>query len=176
MCPAALLHFSEDPTITCFHPRPMATRPGEPPRVWAIDEEHAFLYYFPRDCPRIAFWALPESNPDDIARYLGHTAARQVVAIESAWLERLLAGRLYVYRLPGQTFECIEAAIGHHVSHAAVAPISMEPLDHLLDRLVDAGCEVRVTPSLWPLRRALLSATLHYSMIRMRNAQPEMTV
>jgi hypothetical protein len=171
MDPSVLLHFSEDPKITRFHPRHMSTRPGEPPRVWAIDQESAFLYYFPRDCPRIAFWSLPESSPEDIARYLGTTAARRVVAIESAWLERLLAARLYVYRLPGQSFKCIEAAIGHYVSYQAVTPLSMQPLEHLFERLIDAGCEVRVTPSLWPLRHALLSATLHYSMIRMRNAQ-----
>ncbi|MBA2308744.1 MAG: hypothetical protein H0W01_05455 [Pseudonocardiales bacterium] len=48
-------HFSEDPTITEFVPRTGA--PGAPDEclVWAIDDEHAPAYWFPRDCPRVTF-------------------------------------------------------------------------------------------------------------------------
>jgi hypothetical protein len=53
-----LYHFSEDPTITRFDPRPHPSHPALPPAVWAIDRERAPMYFFPRDCPRIAFYRL----------------------------------------------------------------------------------------------------------------------
>lgn len=171
----ALLHFSEDPAITHFQPRPLPARPGAPPLVWAIDEEYAPLYYFPRDCPRVAFWTTPSSTDEDIARFLAHTAARRVIAIEGGWLERVREARLYAYRLPGDTFASLgpDEGPGYHVSREAVTPLSVEPVGDLLARLVDAGVELRLTPSLWPLYHALVPASLHFSMIRMRNAQPE---
>lgn len=174
-----LLHFSEDPTIARFEPRPPPPSPGRaaglPPYVWAIDEAHAPLYYFPRDCPRVAFWATPASTADDIARFLGHTTARWVIAIEGGWLERLRRTRLYAYRLPADTFAAPgpDEGPGYHVSREAVVPLGVEPVGDLLDRLVAAGIELRLTPSLWPLYHALIPASLHYSMIRMRHARPE---
>lgn len=180
-----LYHFSEDPTIEVFHPRPIpgpSTYSTPPPPeqtssllVWAIDEAHAPLYWFPRDCPRIAYWALPTSTPEDIDRFLGHTAARWVIAIESAWLARLRETQLYAYRFPPETFEpqWEGGGPGYHISREPVTPVAVEPVGDLLARHVAAGIELRITPSLWPLRRALLSATLHFSMVRMRNAQPE---
>lgn len=171
----SVLHFSEDPTIARFQPRSMPTRPGEPPLVWAIDEEHAPLYYFPRDCPRVAFWATPNSTADDVARFLAHTAARRVIAIEGHWLEQVRSARLYVYRLPTATFapRGPGEGPGYHVSREAVSPLSVEPVGDLLARLVAVQVELRLTPSLWPLYHALVPSSLHFSMIRMRNAQPE---
>lgn len=56
-----LFHFSEEPDIGHFEPRPVRTpaarRAGQEwlngPLVWAIDEDHQRLYLFPRECPRI---------------------------------------------------------------------------------------------------------------------------
>lgn len=45
-----LFHFSEDPSISCFVPRPHPFHPTLPPAVWAIDEERAPMYFLPRDC------------------------------------------------------------------------------------------------------------------------------
>lgn len=180
-----LYHFSEDPTIAVFEPRPAPERgalsaplTAEEARdklVWAIDAEHAPLYWFPRACPRIAYWALPTTTPDDLARFLGHTAARRVIAIEGGWLDRLRATTLFAYRLPGATFQPQGAhgGPGYYLSREAVVPLGVDPVGDLLARHVAAGNELRLTPALWPLRRALLPATLHFSMIRMRNARPE---
>lgn len=170
-----LLHFSDDPAIPCFQPRELATRPGEPPLVWAIDAEHAPLYYFPRDCPRVAYWALPDSTAGDIERFLGLTAAHMVIAIEGCWLARLRETKLYVYHLPASTFASAgeREGPGYYVSRAPVTPAQIEPAGDLLNRLVAAGVELRVTPSLWPLWNVLKTSSLHWSGIRLRNAAPE---
>ena len=180
-----LYHFSEDPRITIFQPRPAPSRgafsdpltaaEASARFVWAIDQEHAPLYFFPRDCPRIAFWPLPTTTLDDRARFFGHTAARWVIAIESGWLDRVCRAELYAYRLPGDTFapQGQHGGPGYHLSREPVVPLSVAPVGDLLARLIAAGIELRITPSLWPLRRALLPATVNFSMIRMRNARQE---
>lgn len=170
--PDSLYHFSEEADIASFSPRAIASRPELPAAVWAIDDEHAPLYWLPRDCPRVAFWALPTSTPGDTARFLGQTAARMVIAIEAGWLDRVRRTRLFAYHLPGESFSAIEGP-GYHISRVAVTPRRVEPVGDLLARIAARGVELRLTPSLWPLYRALLPATLHYSMIRMRNARPD---
>lgn len=57
-----LFHFSENPAISLFEPHVPQTNPEQPPLVWAIDEEHAPHYYFPRSCPRVAFWISSETT------------------------------------------------------------------------------------------------------------------
>ncbi len=39
-----LFHFSEEPGIALFRPQAMPGHPEQPPRVWAIDAEHAPHY------------------------------------------------------------------------------------------------------------------------------------
>ncbi|HMG50328.1 MAG TPA: hypothetical protein VK597_07005, partial [Inquilinus sp.] len=59
-----LFHFSDDPAIERFEPRPVRVPSARPagrewlngPLVWAIDDAHQMLYLFPRDCPRILAW------------------------------------------------------------------------------------------------------------------------
>jgi hypothetical protein len=58
-----LCHFSEDPTITTFTPRPSRL---ERDCVWAIDEAHAPLYWFPCECPRVAAWVLAMESVGDL--------------------------------------------------------------------------------------------------------------
>ena len=174
--PEVLYHFSEEGDIARFTPRTLATRPGLPAAVWAIDEAHAPLYWLPRDCPRVAFWALPTSTAEDRARFLGQTAARMVLAIEAGWLDRVRQAKLFAYHLPGESFGMPEeGGPGYRISRTAVTPLRVEPVGDLIGRILGRGIELRLTPSLWPLYHALLPATLHYSMIRMRNATPDTT-
>ncbi len=49
-----LYHFSEESDIHIFIPRAKQNRPEFPAVVWAIDEQHEFSYYFPRDCPVVS--------------------------------------------------------------------------------------------------------------------------
>lgn len=164
----ALYHFSEDPTIARFVPRPPLARPEVEPLVWAIDDWHAPLYYVPRDCPRVCFWPLPTTTPEDRERFFGGVADRMVIAIEAAWLPRLRACALYRYTMPPETFVSLHDH-GVHVSRETVVPLAVEPLGDLLARLTEAGVELRVCGSLEPLWRAVSHTSLHWSLIRMRN-------
>ena len=165
-----LVHLSEDPSITRFVPRPAATLSGGPPVVWAIDDDRAPHYWFPRDCPRIVFWADRDTSTADSTRFLGHGGAGKVIAVESAWLGRIRNATLYAYALPPATFRLVDDQAGYYVSAEPVEPLGVAPVGDLLDRLLGQGIELRITPRLWPLRDALVSSTMGFSMIRLRNA------
>jgi hypothetical protein len=170
-----LYHFSEDPLIARFEPRVAPTSNiQDRALVWAVDAEHAHLYYHPRNCPRVTFYAVESTTPDDIERFLGLTTARHVAAIESAWLPAMHSTQLYRYTLPGEGFELLDAGAGYWVSEDAIAPLSVEPVGDLVDALVNAGVELRITPSLWPLYEAVIASTLQFSIIRWRNAAPRL--
>jgi len=170
-----LYHFSEDPDIARFDPHVPAAQPAAPPLVWAIDEEHAPHYLFPRDCPRVCFWVGPGTTPADRERFFGHTRAREVIAVETSWLERVRGATLYEYEMPPATFAVQDASAGYYVWTEAVSPIKVEEVDDPLMRLAAAGIELRITPLLWPLRDALVRSTARFSMIRMMNAMPART-
>ncbi len=170
-----LYHVSEQPNITRFEPRPpQATSGLTEDVVWAVDEEHLQNYLLPRDCPRVTFYALPTSDPADVERLMGQTAARFVVAIESKWLPILRATRLYLYRVPPETFVVQDQGAGHYVSREAAEPLEVVEVEDPLGALVKRDVELRVTPSLWKLRDAVVASTLQFSCIRMRNAQPRL--
>jgi hypothetical protein len=166
-----LFHFSEDPAIVRFEPRLLPTSNGEAV-VWAIDEERAPLYLLPRDCPRVCFYAKPDSLREDVERFLGHTTARLVIAVESGWLDRIRSAQLFRYLLPANDFALVDSGAGYYVAHRAIEPLAVEPVGDLLEALTAANVEVRITPSLWPLHDAVAASSLHFSMIRMRNALP----
>jgi uncharacterized protein DUF6886 len=54
-----LWHVSEDGAIERFEPRANERHDSPEALVWAIDDGHVPAYWFPRDCPRATFWALP---------------------------------------------------------------------------------------------------------------------
>lgn len=170
--PLFVYHFSEDPEITTFAPHRPVGRETEEARVWAIDAEHAPLYWFPRDCPRVTFWAVPGSPFEAVRAFLGATTARRVHAIESDWLERVRATQLYVYRFDAAGFEPWPEADGHWVSRTAQTPLAVEPIGDLLSLHAEAGIELRITPSLWPLHDAIPGSGLRFSIVRMRNGAP----
>jgi hypothetical protein len=165
---AHLFHFSEDPTIERFEPRALATRPGEKARVWAIDEWHAPLYYFPRDCPRILLWPLPSTTAADRERWFGGREARMLAHIEAGWLERMRTTAVYRYVFDGRPFENLRDA-GMHVSASTVTPLRVEPVGDLLQALNETDIELVVLERLTPLR-GVWDTTLHASGIRLRNA------
>jgi len=156
-----LYHFSEDPAIEVFRPHCPLGREDEPPHVWAIDELKAPLYWFPRDCPRVTFWPA-----DDPAHH------RRVHAIEWAWLDRMRSTFLHAYRLDGSSFVPAPGG-GGWISGETLRPLGVEPVGDLLDRHAAARIELRLMTNLWPLHRWVVESGLEFSMVRMRNAQPD---
>jgi hypothetical protein len=61
---------------------------------------------------------------------------------------------------------------GYYISRSPVIPRSVSPIDDLLGELLAYDVELRVMPSLWRLRDAVVASTLQFSIIRMRNALP----
>lgn len=167
-----LFHVSEEPGIERFEPR--APEDGGEPVVWAIDATRLRNYLLPRECPRVTYYAGPQTAASDVERFLGSSLA--VVAVEGAWLERVRACRLYCYHLLEHTFECVDECAGYFISRVSVVPTRVEVFDDVLGELVKRSVEVRFVPNLWPLRDAVVASSLQFSLIRMRNALPRETM
>jgi hypothetical protein len=167
-----LYHFSEDPSIARFIPRGATYDPASEPLVWGIDADHAPLYFFPRDCPRVCFRPSSGSSPEDIERFLALTTASRVIVVEGGWIDRIRRTTLYRYLLPSSGFVLRDAGAGYYVSADPVEPLGVEGVGDLIDAIVGEDIELRVTPKLWPIHDAVAGSTLEYSMIRMRNALP----
>lgn len=159
-------HFSEDPTITSFVPRP--SRLGEA-FVWAIDAWHQPLYWLPRDCPRVCFWPDGATTPADRERWWAGVSDRMVIAIEAGWLERVRACRLYRYVFAAEDFSDLNDN-GMHVSRRTLHPLALEHVGDLLTTLAAGEVELRIGRSLVTLGRAVSASTMDFSLIRMRNA------
>ena len=163
-----LFHVSEEAGIERFEPRPSPNADGLV--VWAVDAARLRNYLVPRECPRVTYYAGRGTTAADVERFLGPSPA--VIAVESAWLERLRACRLYCYDLPPEAFECLDECAGYFVSRGSVVPTQVQVIEDVLAALCSRGVELRFLPDLWPLRDAVVSSTLRFSVIRMRNAAP----
>jgi hypothetical protein len=165
--PRALWHVSEDPTIERFEPHLRPEHAADEPLVWAIDTRHLPLYWFPRDCPRASFWANSATAEEDVARFLDGDRGRRVHMIEPAWLERMRGTPVYAYRMPAESFEPWDR---FWVSRATVEPLELVELGDLVALHTNAGIELRIVPELLDLWNDVISSTLDFSGIRLRNA------
>lgn len=167
----SLYHFSEEPGITIFHPRIAPTTSHPDAVVWAIDDWHAPMYYFPRDCPRACFWPAAYTTDADREAWFAATTARMVIAVESAWLDRIRTCSVYRYHLPETSFKPARGDdSGHHVSAQPVTPLLVEPVGDLLTALAATDIELRIIPSLVELWHRVVASTLEFSGTRLRNA------
>jgi uncharacterized protein DUF6886 len=163
-----LFHVSEEWGIERFEPR--SSQYTDEPVVWAIDADRLCNYLLPRECPRVTYYAGPKTTAADVERLLA--SSRAVIAVESAWLERICTSRLFCYRLPPETFTCIDECAGYFVSREAVVPTAVQIVEDVMAALLERGVELRFVPELWSLREAVVGSTLQFSLIRMRNAVP----
>ncbi|HEY3461845.1 MAG TPA: hypothetical protein VGK62_00140 [Gaiellaceae bacterium] len=162
-----LWHVSKDPAIEVFHPQRNEQHALDEPLVWAVDTHYSWLYWFPRDCPRACFEANEDTTGEDVERWLDGDRARRVAVIESGWLDRFRSAQVYAYRLPDETFEPWDKFF---VSRETVVPVGRAELGDLLARHADAGVELRIAPTLYPLWDRIVETTLDFSGIRLRNA------
>lgn len=168
-----VLHFSEDPSLTLFVPHVARTASDTTARVWAVDADHAPGYWFPRECPRAMAWVGAGTIDADRLRVLGPHTAR-VHVVEYGWLERIQAARVFAYRFDAAEFEPYGSAADPHAFVAAhpVRPLGpAEPVGDLLALHEAARIELRLAPVLWPWWEAVITTTLGFSGIRLRNAR-----
>jgi RimJ/RimL family protein N-acetyltransferase len=175
-----LFHFSEDPGIEVFRPRPVRVPSQRPPGldwhngplVWAVDEWHSPMFFFPRDCPRVLLWRTPQTTDSDLDHWWrGDRGRRMQAHIEAGWLGRLRTTRLYRYAFDAAAFERIDAdgGPGYYVARSSVRPLERAPLDDLEAALEGADVELHVMDDLLPFNGAWESS-VHFSGSRLRNA------
>ncbi|SFL22204.1 hypothetical protein SAMN03159341_10494 [Paenibacillus sp. 1_12] len=168
-----LYHFSEEANIEVFVPRKLEYRVDEPAQVWTIDEFHAPHYLFPRDCPRVCIWPKEDTTEQDYNLFFGHSRTNRMVAVETGWIDRIRKGCIYRYVFKADEFKLYEPNAGYYTTTHTVKPVVVERVDDLLGGLTALGIEVRITPSLIPLKQSIATSTINFSMIRMKNAIQE---
>jgi hypothetical protein len=146
-----LWHFSEDPAIEVFVPHHRELHELDEPLVWAVDSTYEWLYWFPRDCPRVCWWE----------------GESRIAAIESAWLERMHSTHLYAYKLAPETFEPWDKFF---ISRETVVPREVIEVGDLVQKHEATGIELRVHESLYPLWDEVRETADDFSGIRLRNA------
>jgi hypothetical protein len=174
---ARLFHFSDDPSIDRFVPRPVRVPSERPagmewlngPLVWTVTEQRQAAYLFPRDCPRILLWLTPTTTDEDRRAWWGERDASMIACVEWRWLDALRATELFRYELPAETFRPIEDDGWMQVSDREVAPIGVDRCGDLLEAHARLAVELRFMDSLRPLAD-VWSTSLHASGIRLRNA------
>jgi hypothetical protein len=169
-----LFHISETPNIREFKPRPVQNNAYQikDDVVWAIAGEHLPNYYLPRDCPRVTFFVSEETTPADQAKFFGHTYATKIIAVETAWVQRILSQKLFRYEFNPSGFELIDQTAGYYVSRNCVFSLNEVQIDNILGELLSTGVELHFMPLLWKLREAVIHSSLGFSIIRMQNAAP----
>jgi len=75
--------------------------------------------------------------------------------------------RVVAYRLPPETFEPWDKFF---ISRETVVPLEFVEVGDLLARHADAGIELRIMPSLFPLWDDVRETAEDFSGIRLRNA------
>ena len=169
--PTRVFHFSEDGSIRRFAPVVPPSNPGHPPVVWAIDEVHAPLYWFPRRCPRVSVWARDDAERAVLAERFG-TDATRLSAAETGWLDQIRACRLHRYEFDPAAFApSTQDVAGQYESPEAVEPIEVVVLDDLLGLHAAADVELRLTPTLGTLTDRILESGLPFGFANLRDAR-----
>ena len=169
--PGQVLHFSEDPTITRFAPHVAATAQQPEAYVWAVDHERSPDYWFPRQCPRALCWVTPDTTPEDRDRIIGPGGGLRVHAVEYGWLERMRTVELYAYRFDASEFRPFGDTVHAYVAEHEVRPLGpAERVRNLFELYEEADIQLRVLPTLLPFWDQVITTTLGFSGIRLRNA------
>lgn len=168
----ALYHFSEDPSIELFRPHVAKTSAiQDEALVWAIDDWHAPMYFVPRDCPRVCFWAGPNTTPEDRNRWLQLPEPRFMMVVETNWIERIRSARVYRYTMPEVSFAPVGNARGTYISRETMAPLRVDPVGDLLAAIAGADVQLRDLARIGLLwKQVHLDSTLAHSGIRLLNA------
>ncbi len=168
--PSVVFHYSEDGSIRRFTPHRPPSNPSHPAAVWALDEMHAPLYWFPRYCPRISCWAYDDAQQARLSEIF-QTEASRICAAETSWMDAVRNARLYEYHFDGELFAPWAEADGQYISGDVVEPMRVELIDDVLALHAAHDVEVRFTPRLGRLMDTMLASRLPFSFVRIRDAQ-----
>lgn len=172
MPPEKLFHISENPDIRLFEPRPspVAYEAINGDVVFAVNDAFLHNYFFPRDCPRIAYGRVAGMSDRDRMDFFNTSIADYILTVETSWYQKIKSTTLYCYEFSSETFALLDENAGYYVSDKAVTPLSVRKIDDLIGELLTRNVELRLTPNLWPLADLVEKSGLPFSMIRMRNA------
>ncbi len=160
-----LIHYSEDPFIGEFVPHVPVTNPGTPPLVWAIEPAYAPLYWFPRDCPRVAVWANDDAEQLRLAARFD-TSARRVQCAWSRDEASVRSTRLTEYTFDAEPFDPWPEAEGHWCASRPVRPVGRRRFDDLVGKQSRAEVDLRFVDDLTAMRAAVLDSGLPFSIVR----------
>lgn len=168
-----LYHISETSHINRFDPRPSPSYFEEITGdvVFAVTGNRLHNYLLPRDCPRVTWYVGSRTTNDDRLRFAGNTSAVFFIAVESEWYQRMQETTLYCYELPAESFTLLDANAGYYISYQPVVPIATRCIEDILTELLSRNIELRFVPSLIQLADDISQSSLHFSLIRMRNAK-----
>ena len=163
--PDVVHHYSESAGINVFAPHVPATNPDEPAQVWAIEPRYAPLYWFPRDCPRVAVWANGAVETRELEARFGTTASRVHFARErdEEWIR---GTALTEYTFDAAPFEPWPDAEGQWVTTRTVRPTANRQLSDLVAEHTDAGVDLRFVHGLSAVREQVVTSGLPFSIVR----------
>jgi len=169
-----IFHISEVGAIQTFHPRPSPSKfdgiNGDV--VFGISDKLLHNYLFPRDCPRVTYYAGAGTSQFDKEIFLS-SQSKYVLAIEAKWLPILQNTTLFCYEFNADSFVLLDECAGYYVSYHQLNPISVRRVENPFSELVNnPDIELRILPSLWSLADSVVKSSLNYSLIRMKNAIP----
>ncbi|MGC4037631.1 MAG: hypothetical protein QM764_16845 [Chitinophagaceae bacterium] len=170
-----LYHISDNPKIKVFEPLPATFYNGLLGQdvVWAISEKMLHNYLLPRNCPRVTFYAGPDTTEADKQKFFGSSTAHYVVVVESKWLVPIQREVLYCYEFPTTDFKSFDECAGYYISHKSVTPIAAKPIYNLMEHMLQRNVELRFMPSIVALGEEVKKSTLQFSLIRMKNIDNE---
>lgn len=167
-----LFHVSEEGNIALFTPRPSPSYfeniGGNV--VFAISGKLLHNYLFPRNCPRVTYYVGQQTSLSDKENFFEQTSADYIIAIEAFWFERIQQMQLYCYEFSPDGFALLDANAGYYTSCKEITPLSVHPVSNIIAELFKRNIELRIVQELWTLANRVVSSTLSFSLIRMKNA------
>jgi hypothetical protein len=170
-----LFHISDNPRVRLFEPLPAPYYVNIIMEnvVFAISDKMLHNYLLPRNCPRVTFYAGPETSETDKRKFLGTSTAGYVICVESGWLTEIQRTTLYRYEFLPETFTLFDECAGYYISQSPVIPVSAKPVYNLMEELLKRNVELRFMPSITELGKLIQQSTLNYSLIRMQYAKTQ---
>jgi uncharacterized protein DUF6886 len=168
-----LFHISEEPDIAIFEPRPSPSHfdaiTGHV--VFAISERLLHNYLLPRDCPRVTYYRTSKTTEEDRKQFFGESEVDFIITIPSEWHETIQKTILYCYEFGTENFTLLDECAEYYISYQPEKPIAITEISDILGELLSRNIELRITPALISISKAVAQSSLGFSIIRMRNAK-----